>query len=742
MTMTRREFLRVSASSAVGLTIVVQIDAPREQIRVWTVAQAAVNTFQPYAYLRIGPDDVVTVWAIRLEMGQGIRTVLAMLVAEELEVEWSAIRVEQAPTDGSFHKTQLHTAGSSSVPETYEQMRMAGACAREMLVAAAAAAWSVPAAQCVAERGTVVHQRTGRRRTYGSLVASAATLPIPRAPRLKHPAQFTVLGKAGRRVDGPAIVTGRAAYGLDIAVPGMLYASITRAPTLGAQIATIDSVDALRVAGVTAVARVSAGAHAGVAVIARDSWSAMRGRDRLRVSWQHGAHATFDSERFIDEQRSKLDAPLLTRQFGGDADAASAAAPRSLDATYVYPFQAHAPVETMNCTAHVRSDAVELWLSTQSDVRTLDEAARVSGMPRERIIVHYALVGGGFGRRLFADFVAEAVELSKAAGAPVQLLWTRADDMRYGYFQPATTNRYRASLNAAGKITGVMHQHSSADLTIYDIHARRSLWNSPRPLKTAADFELPLASYQFPAFRFDATDVTSPVPTGPWRAVVEPAAVFARESFIDELAHATGKDPVAVRIELLRAAPVTRGTGIRFVNRARLLRVLAELAKRSASLWPPLPSPTQASGERFVGRGIAINSYQGESFLAMMAEVSVARDLSNVRVARIMTVVDCGMAINPLGIDGQTESAIAWGLSAALHGKITFRNGAVVESSYGDFEVLRMDRMPELDTIILDSTETPSGYGEHPVPLVAPAVANGVFAACGIRARTLPIRLV
>lgn len=749
VSITRREFLGTGATLAAGLTLVVPADTLTQRIRVWSWTTQTLSQLQPYAYLRIGTDGVVTVFAIRLEMGQGIRTVLPMLVAEELEVVWTAIRVEQAPVDGGLRE-RLHTSGSSSVPETYQQMRVAGACAREMLISAAAAAWNVAPSQCVTEGGMVVHRASGRRRSFGSLVDAASKLPVPKSPRLKTPAQFKVLGKPKRRIDGQNIVTGRAVYGLDVAVPGMRYASITRAPTLGARIASIDSSDALRVTGVTDVVRVSAGPHAGVAVIARDSWSAMRGRERLRVTWEHGKQIDFDSELHIAGQRDKLEQPFATRQFGADASAAMATAALHVDATYVYPFQAHAALETMNCTAHVRSDSVELWLSTQSDVRTLDEAERVSGVARDRIRIHYALAGGAFGRRLFADFVAEAVELSKILNAPVQLLWTRADDMRYGYFQPATTNRYRAAISATGNITGVIHQSSSADLTIYDLHARRTLWDGPRAPKAEKDFEMPVLSYHYPALRLDVADVTSPVPTGPWRAVVEPADVFSRESFIDEVAHATGKDPFELRAELLRVSPSPAIAGVRVVNRNRLLHVLEELRKQSALKWPTLAPPTTNSS-RLLGRGIAINSYQGQSFIAMMAEVSVARNRNNsgsndagigdVRVTRIMTVVDCGLVINPLGLDGQTESGIAWGLSATLHGKMNFRNGAAVESSYTDFRVLRMDEQPQLDTIFIPSTAPPAGYGEHPVPLVAPAVANAVFAACGVRVRELPIRL-
>jgi isoquinoline 1-oxidoreductase beta subunit len=360
----------------------------------------------------------------------------------------------------------------------------------------------------------------------------------------------------------------------------------------------------------------------------------------------------------------------------------------------------------------------------------MQQASKVSGLPPERITVHCALAGGGFGRRLFADYVAEAVELSKALRKPVQVLWTRQDDIRHGYFEPATTHRWSAGYDAQGKILAVTHQLSQADLTVYEHHEGKNIWSgAPRPAKKPDDFDADDALlYDFPALRIDATDVTSPVPTGPWRAVATPSTVFARESFIDELARALRKDPFALRIDLLSRAATGR------LDRARLIRVLEELRRRAA--WdvalPPAPG-------RLVGRGVAAGVYANTSYIGMVADVSIAPDFSDVRVTRVITVVDCGLVVNPLGVDGQTESAITWGLSAALHGKIDFVDGAAVQSTYADFRVLRINEMPRLETTFLESDAAPSGYGEHPVPIIAPAVANAVHAATGRRVRGLPM---
>jgi YD repeat-containing protein len=362
----------------------------------------------------------------------------------------------------------------------------------------------------------------------------------------------------------------------------------------------------------------------------------------------------------------------------------------------------------------------------------MQQATKVSGLPAEKINMHCTLVGGGFGRRLFADYVAEAVELSKALRRPVQVLWTRQDDMRHGYFEPATTHRYRAGYDAQGNIIAVTHQLSQADLTIYEHHEGRSIWSgTPRPAKKREDFDAGEAMlYEYPAFRVDAVDASSPVPTGPWRAVASPSTVFARESFIDELAHAMEKDPFALRIELLsRSQQSSRGP-----DRRRLIRVLEELRRRSG--WDAAMPSVRG---RLVGRGVAGSVYADTSYIGMVAEVSVAADLSDLRVTRVFTVVDCGLVVNPLGIEGQTESAITWGLSAALHGKLDFVDGAAVQSTYAEFRVLRMNEMPKLETTFLESHAAPSGYGEHPVPVIAPAVANAVAAACGRRVRSLPI---
>jgi len=731
MTLARREFLRVSGKTAVGLTIAFHLPAFADS------AEASTAVFEPNAYLRIGADGGVTLWSIRLEMGQGVRTILPMMIAEELDVDWSAVRVEQAEPGSRFAGVRLHTSGSGSSSGTYRTLRTAGAAAREMLVAAAAATWNVTAESCVASLGVVTHTASGRKLPYGDLVARAATMPVPQSPALKDPRQFTLLGTAVKRVDGPAIVTGRAQYGSDVRVPNMLFASVERAPTLGGRVVRFDATAALKIPGVRHVVAVTRGILPGVAVVADDTWAALKGRRALKIEWERGVD--FDSDRFLEELPRALDRAGFKVRHEGDAAAALATAARRHEATYVFPFQAHAPMETMNCTADVRADSAEIWAPTQTDVRTIDQVKKVTGLPAEAIKLHPIMMGGGFGRRLFADYAAEAAEVSKAIARPVQVMWTREDDMQRGYFQPATVQRYTAGFDANGALTALVHKTSASDLTIYDIHGGRDIWRDPKEPKKPDAFEgdgSPWGAYdnpyEWPALRIDCADVTSPVPVGPWRAVEYPSTVFGRESFVDELAHVVSKDPIAFRLELLPRDVKT--VGPYKIDRGRLARVLEAVRERSR--WN---SAVSAERGRRRGKGIAASVYHGGSYIAMVAEVSVAEDGSNLRVEKLTTAVDAGVVLNPSGLLGQTESGIAWGLSYTLFGKMNFKAGAPVQANFSTFRVLRLAEMPVLDTLVLESSAPPGGYGEHPVPLVAPAVANALFAATGRRVRSLPL---
>ena len=733
MSATRREFLKAGALVG-GLALVFELPE--------FLAGSAPAAFDPNAYLRVDSDDTVTLWVTHLEMGQGVRTVLPMILAEELDADWARVRIEQASPGARFAGIRLHTSGSDSSSDSYDTLRKAAATAREMLIAAAAARWRVPAHECRADRGAIRHERTNRSASFGAVAADAAHQPVPKDPPLKPVSAYRILGKPMKRVDGPRIVTGAAVYGIDARIPGMLYASVERAPRFGSTVASVDDAAARRVPGVRHVVRVSSGIHPGVAVVADDTWAAMRGRRALAIRWTEGLQPGFDSEQFLAAFPALLDRAAVKVRHEGDADAGLKTAARRYDATYVFPFQAHATMEPMNCVAHVRADRAEVWAPTQTDVRTIAQIVRVTGLPEAAIALNCLMMGGGFGRRLFSDYAAEAAEISKAIGAPVQVTWTREDDLRHGYFQPATAERFTAGLGADGRVVALVHATAHSDLTIYDVHDGRAIWDGkPRPAIAADAFEsdeIPWGAfdnpYDWPALRVDGVDATTPVPTGPWRAVMYPSTVFGRECFLDELAGLTAQDPLALRLSLL--PPGVKPVGEYRIDRSRLRRVL-ELA-RDRSGWGTRPA---ARPGRRSGRGIAANTYHAGSYIAMVAEVSVSDGDRDLRVERITTVVDCGLPLNPLGVLGQAESAIAWGLTATLLGKVDFVDGAAVPSNYSDYHVLRIDRMPVLDTLLVDSTSAPGGFGEHAVPLVAPAVANAVFAATGHRLRTLPLKL-
>jgi len=682
---------------------------------------APAASFRPNAWLRIGEDGSVAITVGKSEMGQGVRTSLPMLVADELEVDLATVQLVQAVPGPEFKR--LRTGGSGSVYGSYTAMRKAGAAAREMLVGAAAAQWGVEASACRAERASVVHMPTGRRLPYGALVEGASKLPAPAEPRLKDARDLRIVGHPTKRIDGPRIVTGRAVYGLDTRVSGMRQAVVARPPVLGGSVARWDGTRAKSVPGVRHVVQVPTG----IAVVADDTWAALQGRDALDVTWSDGPNAGFDSVAFRRRLAEAAQGPGRLSRREGAGLAALAGAARRLDATYEYPFQAHAPLETMNTIADVRSGRCEIWSPTQAPEQVRDEAAKILGLAPEAVRVNVTLIGGGFGRRLGIDYAVEAVHVAKAAGEPVQVVWTRADDTRHGHFQPASAHRMAAGLDAAGRLVAWGHRKAGSYLSIF-------------PAPTAADMQDPAhwqdeswgaydIPYAIPAIETDYVLVDSPVTSGPWRAVYSPSCTFARESFLDEAAHAAGRDPLQLRLELLDApSPVTIG-GLT-IDRTRVRRAL-ETAAAKGGWREALPKGR--------GRGIAANVYDGDTHVAMVAEVTVGGD--GVRVDRIVAAVDCGPFVNPMHIERQVESGVVWALATVFFGEITIAGGRVQQTSYGDYAVPRLRHMPLVETHVLPATVTqPSGIGEAPVPPVAPAVLNAVFAATGRRLRRLPVR--
>ena len=725
MSTTRRTFLKTSVLAGVGL--VIDID------RLGFAADNSSADFSPNAYIQIRPDNQIILWVTRSEMGQGVRTTLPMMLADELEADLAQVCLEQASPSPRFKGIRLRTSGSGSTVGTYNVLRKAGATARAMLIAAAAERWQVDATSCHAQSGAVIHSPSNRKATYGSLAQAAARQSVPKNPPLKDPGTFRYIGKPMKRTDGPDIVTGRAKYGIDTRVPAMLHAVMKRSPYVDGKVASFDPRPALAVSGVRHVVPIKSGLATGVAIVADNTWSAMKGAEALKVEWNPGPLRNFDSDAFLREMEQSLDKPSFFVRGDGDAVAAMPSTSRKIDAIYEYPFQAHAPVETMNCIADVRGDSCEIWVPTQTPLTAQEEAAKLLGIPQDAVKVHTTLLGGGFGRRLFVDYVPEAVELSRAIGKPVQLLWTRADDMTCGFFQPCSIVRIAGGLDADANPRVWMQTSVHSELSMIGFPSEADLKDPQHFFKDGlpwGSFDNP---YNFPHLKADLVLMNAPVPTGPWRAVMYPAQVFARESFIDEMAHAAGRDPLAFRLELLKPGDI-KPIGDQKINRARLIKVL-QLAAEKADWGKPLAR----NKGRAWGQGIACNVYSEDCYIAQVADVSVGDESQDIRVHRVVCAVDCGQVINPAGLDGQAESGITWGLSAALHGRIDFKNGGAVQKNYRDFPVLRINEAPAVDTYIVPSQEPPGGFGETAVPPVIPAVANAVFAATGKRMRRLPI---
>jgi isoquinoline 1-oxidoreductase beta subunit len=665
-------------------------------------------------------------------MGQGVRTNLPATLAEELEVELSKVKLDQAMPGARFKGIRLRTSGSGSSSGTFMALRRAGATAREMLISAAAQQWNIDRSSCRAELGFVVDS-AGRKLSYGKLAEAAAKLPVPENAPLKDPKNFRLIGKPLKRIDGPTIVRGQATYGFDVRVPGMLFAVMERSPYLGGRVASFDGRKALGVEGVRHIVPIQSGISTGVAVVADSTWAAMKGREALEIKWEKGPNSEFDSDQFLAKLQGAFSEEGFPIRREGDTTKAFKGAASRIDAVYEYPFQVHAPIETMNCTADVRSNSCEVWAPTQTPDTAHADIMKTLNLSSESVKFHTTMSGGGFGRRLFTDYVDEAVELSKAIGKPVQLVWTRNDDMRNGFFHPASVEQLSAGFDARKRVIAWQHKSAGSDLSMFGPPTETEKKDIDRYAKDSSPWGAYDNPYNFSSMKVDYVPVDSPVPSGPWRAVEYPARVFARESFVDEIAHVSGEDPLQFRIDLLQPGGML-ALGTQKLDRTRMIRVLELLRQKSG--WT---RPFAVSDKRLWGRGVALNIYHAGSYVAQMAEVSVAPDFSDFRIHRICCAVDCGFVINPAGLEGQVESGITWGLSATLHGKIDFRGGRAEQGTYKDFRVMRMNEMPNIETYLIPSSERPEGFGEHPVPPVAPAVANALFAATGKRMRSLPI---
>ena len=667
------------------------------------------EVFAPNAWVRIEPDGAVTVLVGSSEMGQGVMTSIPMLLAEELDADWPRVRAEFAPADEAYTNPiigQQLTGGSTAVRGFWRPVREAGAAAREMLVEAAAERWGVAAGACTVESGVVRHPESGRSAGFGELVAAAAERPVPDSVFLKDPDQFTLLGRPADRLDVPQKVTGEAVFGQDVQVPDAWIASIEHPPVFGGKVKRYDDSKARKIKGVKEIVEV----ESGVAVLADGFWKATKGREALEVEWDLGPHAGTDSDAISQRFRDAVGGGATVRKEGRGA-AGGDSVQKRLEADYEVPFLAHACMEPMNCTADVRADGCDVWVPTQAQTRTQQTAMAVTGLPKEKVRVHTTFLGGGFGRRSEQDFVREAVELSKRVGRPVKLMWTREDDTRHDYYRPAAFNRFAGGVDADGM--PVLWSHAIAGPSIMSRVSPSAVKNGVDNTSIEGAANLP---YSIPDLEVRYALVDTPVPVGFWRSVGSSQNAFVTECFLDELIALGGGDPVSVRRKMLADKP-------------RHKRVLERAAE--AIGWGDGPP---------VGRhrGVAVAKSFG-SYAAQAAEVSV--EDGQVRVHRVTCAIDCGRIVNPDTIRAQMESGIVYGLTAALKGEITLKDGRVEQSNFHDYPLLSIDEMPEVEVHIIDSEADPGGVGEPGTPPIAPAVANAVFAATGKPVRRLPIRL-
>jgi isoquinoline 1-oxidoreductase subunit beta len=705
--LSRRAFLRTASTSAVGLLVAFHLPSVVRGTEVAAGEDGASPVrFAPNAWIRIDADGTTTLVVGQAEMGQGVHTALPMILAEELDADWASVRVEQAPADARYGNSLLGgeqlTVGSASVRGFWEPLRKAGATARAMLVAAAAAEWQTTAESLRTAAGTVIHP-DGRRLPYGRLTARAGAMAAPSHVPLKKPEEFRLVGKSVPRLDLPLKVNGRATFGIDVQLPGLLTAVVARCPTLGGKVKSVESADALRVPGVRHVVQISSG----VAVVADGYWSAKRGRDALRVQWDEGKLATLDSADMRARFATRAAETGLEAQSVGDVRAALAGASKTLEAEYDLPFLDHAPMEPQNATAHVSADRCIVWAPTQGPTAARETAARITGLPKEVVEVHTTLLGGAFGRRAgVVDFVVDAVEASKAIRAPVKVIWSREDDLGHGAYRPMSYHRLAAGLDASGRPTAWTHTIVTPSIF--------GQWEELKGVDGAAVGGARGQPYVVPNVLVRWIRQEDGVPLGTWRSVGNSANTFVVEGFIDELAAAAGIDPYRYRHQLLEGNP--------------RLRTVLELAAEKAEWGTPLPPGR--------GRGIGLVR-MGGSVCAQIAEVSVGSD-DTLRVHRVVCAVDCGIVVNPDGLRAQVEGGIMFGLSAALSEAITIRQGRVEQSNFHDYPILRIDAAPRIDVHIVASGAPPTGAGEFAVPPIAPAVANAIHAATGARVRALP----
>ncbi len=702
--LTRRELLLagIAGGAALGVGVYGGIRLGRRDERRRRIVPPREQPFAPGPFVAIDATGLVTVWLAKSELGQGVTTSLPMVIVEELGAVPQRVRIVQAPADDAYGSQM--TGVSASVRGSYQALRAAGAGAREMLVGAAAEAFAVPPVECKAEAGFVAHPKSGRRLAFGALVRAAARRPVPESPVLKPRSDFSFVGKVMPRLDLPAKIDGTAIFGLDVRVAGMAFATVARCPTIGGKLKRFDAAAARSIPGVRDVFAI----ESGVAVVADHTHAAILGRQALQIEWERGEHARWDS-RAIDahlEERLAQEGAVARRE--GDGAAGLGGPGRLVRAEYRLPYLAHATMEPMNCTADVRDDGCTLWVPTQSPQGVRDAAARRLGFPAGKVSVNVTLSGGAFGRRIENDFVNEAVDISRAARRPAQVVWTREDDLQHDWYRPCSLHRLEARLGGNGLPLAWRHRVVAPSILRRDPNFSSPV--DPTAIEGAKEMPYSVAHLQVEYVRADL-----PMRIGFWRSVGNSYNAFAVECFIDEIAGAGGRDPVALRRILLAGAP----------------RHLAVFNRAVAAAGP---GPSGAGR----GRGVAVHACYG-SFVAMVADVTAKAD-GSVAVDRVVCAVDCGYAVHPDGVVAQIEGGIAFGLTAALHGRIQFDAGAAAASNFHDYPLLRIDEMPRVQVHLIDGApDELGGAGEIGVPPIAPAVCNAIHAATGRRVRKLPL---
>jgi isoquinoline 1-oxidoreductase beta subunit len=705
----RRTFLKVSAAAGGGLLIGFYVPA----VRAAPATAANAGAFAPNAFVRIGRDDTVTLIMPQVEMGQGTYTSMPMLIAEELEVDLGQIELEAAPPDDRRYANSLIgfqvTGGSSSVRAMWEPLRRAGAVARVMLISAAAQGWNVDPTSCRAEKGEVIHGPTGRKLRYGALADTAAALPVPDNVALKDAKAFKLIGTPAKRLDTPDKVNGKALFGIDVKIPGMKIATVAACPVFGGKLARVDDSTAIEIKGVRQVVRLDDA----VAVVADHMWAAIQGLAALDIEWDEGPNAKVSSADIVRQMETALQKPGVVGRKDGDVAKAMAGAAMKVEAVYQVPFLAHATMEPMNCTVHVRQDGCDVWVGSQVVSRAQATAAEVTGLPLEQVQVFNHFLGGGFGRRLEVDFVTQAVRIAKQVDGPVKVVWTREEDIQHDIYRPYYYDRMTAGLDAQGLPIAWRHR-----VTGSSIEAR---W-LPAAMKDGLDTDAVEGAavelqYAIPNILVDYVRQEPPgLTTGWWRGVGPTHNIFMVESFIDELAAAAKKDPLEYRRALLAKSPRARA--------------VLDLAAEKAGWGQPLPPG--------VGRGVSLQFAFG-TYLSQVAEVAVSKD-GEVLIQRVVCAVDCGIIVNPDTVKAQIEGGIILGLTAAQFGEITLKNGRVEQSNFNDYRALRINEAPTIEVHLVISAEAPGGIGEPGTVGIAPAVANAIFAATGKRIRKLPVK--